>query len=429
MDATNLSPNPPDPINLPKERLGLLVQLSQSFNASLELEVVLQRVMDEIILAMNAERGFVMLKDETGRLRFKTARGMDQQTIDEPRFQVSKGVVEEVARTGVPILTSDALMDPRFSGRESVQGLRLRSIVSAALIAYDRIVGVVYLDNRLQAGIFTQEDLAFLVALSSSAAIAIENARLYQVAVEKGKLEKEMQMARNVQASLLPQEPPQFSGWEFAAKWLPARLVAGDYYDFLQLPNDEMGVLIADVTDKGLAAALFMVFSHSTFRNAVQRSSTPSQALTRANQVICTESTHGLYVTLFYAQINPVLGEVTYVNAGHNPAIYFNAAKDAFQLLPATGMILGVDAAAVYQEFTLAMEPNDFLILYTDGVVDSENPSGELYGMERFESFLWENRTLQVDELQARLVRVLDDFRGSAPMFDDITMVFVRRTK
>ena len=165
---------------LSSDRLALLYRLSHTFNSSLDLDEVLNRVMDEVIAATRAERGFVMLREADEGLVFRVARGMDQETIEDPQFQVSRSVVERVAHEGRAILTSDAQSDDRFSMRQSVMMLGLRSILCVPLQIKDQILGVVYVDNRLQAGIFTQDHRDLLTAIASSAAIAIENARLYQ---------------------------------------------------------------------------------------------------------------------------------------------------------------------------------------------------------------------------------------------------------
>src|SRR5512135_2395893 len=167
----------PSPPSLPAEHLALLARLAQQFNSSLDLNEVLSRVMDEVIAAVHAERGFVMLHDEAGELSFRVARGMDQRTIAHPSFEVSRGVIERVAAEGRPLLSSDAQQDDRFSMRQSVFTLGLRSILCAPLVVRDQITGVIYVDSRLQAGIFTPADLELLTAIASSAAIAIENAR------------------------------------------------------------------------------------------------------------------------------------------------------------------------------------------------------------------------------------------------------------
>jgi GAF domain-containing protein len=175
----------PDLSQPPGNRLALLYQLTQTFNSSLNLDEVLNLVMDEVIKAMHTERGFVMLSESNGKLIFQVARGIDQQLIDQPQFQISRSVVERVAREGVSILTDDAQTDVRFSGRLSIMILGLRSILCAPLKLKDNFLGVIYIDNRLQAGIFNQSDLELLTAIAVNAAVAIENARLFRDAQDK----------------------------------------------------------------------------------------------------------------------------------------------------------------------------------------------------------------------------------------------------
>jgi sigma-B regulation protein RsbU (phosphoserine phosphatase) len=424
----------PDPTQATNDRLALLYHLSQTFNSSLDLDEVLNRVMDEVIAATHAERGFVVLSEvkhpgsEGGEaeLTFRAARGLDQQTIEEPRFQVSRSIVERVARQGKPLLTSDAQADDRFNIRQSVVYLGLRSILCVPLSLKERVIGVIYVDNRLQAGIFTQADLDLLTAIASSAAIAIENARLYQVAVEKGRLERELQMARKVQASLLPAEMPQIPGWEFTAQWRPAREVAGDYYDFIGFPG-ALGLVIADVTDKGLPAALFMVFTRSVVRNSLTRAGSPAQGITHANEVICSESTNGLFVTLVYAWLDPSSGELTYVNAGHNPPLYYRAGGDQLSLLHNTGIPLGVEESSIYTQQTISLEPGDFVLFYTDGVTDAIDAAQQEYGMERLEQAVLDARRLPAGEMLASLEGDIRRFTGPAAPFDDITILLVKR--
>jgi serine phosphatase RsbU (regulator of sigma subunit) len=457
-----------DPLQLSGDRLALLYRLSQTFNSSLDLDEVLNRVMDEVIAITGAERGFVMLRDEPeGDLIFRVARGMDQRVIEDPPFQVSRGVVERVAHEGQPVLTSDAQHDDRFSMRSSVTNLRLRSIlcvpltIKGAQIAHQarrntldheevaditHPFGVIYVDNRLRAGIFTQDDLELLTAIASSAAIALENARLYQVAVEKGRLERELQMAREVQANLLPREIPELAGWAFVARWKPARTVAGDYYDFI--PQDKapqpdgtrgLGVVIADVTDKGMPAALFMALTRSTVRASVNSAPSPAEGIARANRLICADATGGMFVTLFYALLNPRNGDLTYVNAGHNPPLLYRkaAARRETQLgnnhgivrLDRTGIALGVLPDASYEQRTVHLEPGDFLVLYTDGVTDAAaaDVPQTTFGMERLQSLVFEHRRATAAEIMAALESAIDDFTGAdgatAPIDDTAMMV------
>jgi sigma-B regulation protein RsbU (phosphoserine phosphatase) len=420
------------------DRLALLYRVSQTFNSSLDLDTVLNRVMDEVIAITSAERGFVMLRDPSGMLRdhdgnlgFRVARGIDRSMIDHPEFQISRGVVEQVAQEGEPILTSDAQRDERLSMRLSVRGLGLRSILCVPLRSQDQVTGVIYVDNRLQAGIFGRDDLDLLTAVASNAAIAIENARLYQVAVEKGRMERELQMARAVQSSLLPHHTPQMPGWEFEARWQPAREVSGDYYDFIALDGEQLGLVIADVSDKGMPSALFMALTRSTIRATTSQLPSPADGITEANRLICADSAGGMFVTLFYALLDPPSGRLTYVNAGHNPPLLCRAGDhgeaELLDELQPTGMALGVVEDTKFVQRTVHLQPGDFVLLYTDGVTDATGEGLQPYGMDRLRRVILDHQPAPVAGLVAALERSIGDFTGGATQFDDIAILAVKR--
>ena len=412
---------------IPADRFAILYRLSQEFNSSLDLDEVLNRVLDEVIRVTRAERGFVTLREADGELVFRIARGLDSTNIDEPQFQISRSVVEEVARKGQAVLTSNAQQDERFSNRKSVVNLRLRSIICAPLKIKDTVTGVIYLDNRIQTGIFTEQDLELLTAIAASAAIAIENARLYQDAIEKGRMERELQMAYRVQSSLIPDGTPGISGWEFAAHWQPAHEVAGDYYDFIPGENGSMGMVIADVTDKGMPAALFMALTRSIVRACLDEATSAAEALTKANRLICADSTTNMPVTLFYGSLDPESGSLTYVNAGHNPPIHYQASEDQFTKLTRTGMFLGFDEEAPFEQQVRILAPGDFIVFYTDGITDAINPEQQLFGESRFRQILADQRHLSAAEILGAVENAIKEFIGPAAPYDDITLLIAKR--
>jgi serine phosphatase RsbU (regulator of sigma subunit) len=420
---------PAEPANPTNNRLVLLYQLTTAFNSSLDLDEVLNRVMDEVIAAMRAERGFVMLYENEAELVFKVARGLDQKTIEDPQFHVSRSVVRQVASSGQAVLTSDAQSDARFNIRESIVFMGLRSILCVPLLQKGRTIGVLYVDNRLQAGIFTHEDLDLLNAIASSAATAIENARLYQLAVEKGRLEQELQMARRVQLSLLPRSTPQIDGWRFSARWKPKREVSGDYYDFIPLANGRWGVVIADVTDKSMGAALFMAFTRSIVRASIDVASTAASGIQRVNELICNESEEGLYVTLFYTLLDPHTGSITYVNAGHNPGLLLHQGINALQIrrLVGTGIPLGVDDNSAYAQGSAQLSPGDMLLLYTDGVIEAEDGNGRQFGLEGLEKICLDNAHLSTDQIADVILAAIGRYTPTGQPDDDLTLVVIRR--
>ena len=428
----NIASHPPSAYS---DRLALLYRLSQTFNSSLDLDEVLNRVMDEVIAVTKAERGFVMLLGDQKELVFYAARGMERTTIEDPGFQVSRGIVDRVAREGQPMLTSDAQSDSELSLRQSVINLKLRSVLCVPLLVKGKTIGVIYVDNRLQAGIFMQDDLDLLNAIAASAAIAIENARLYQLAVEKGRMEQELQMAYKIQAGLLPESMPELSGWEFAASWKPARQVAGDYYDFIPLEAGKLGLVIADVTDKGMPAALFMAFTRSIIRASLDQNDQPVDAIRQANRLICRELSYGFFVTLFYLQFQPDSSEVTYVSAGHNPQLWY-LEPSGRDLDPETGpvlqlgysgMPLGIEEEAQFEQRRLNCAPGDCLLLFTDGVTDAINDMGERFSLSKLQRFGQENYQAAAQNIIGALENELLDFAGQTPQFDDITIVVAKR--
>ena len=413
--------------DLPAERLSLVYELSQTFNSSLDLEDLLNTLIDEVITATSAERGFVVLREDDDSFDFRAARGMEQETIGDPDLEISRGVVQNVMDDGVGLLTSDAQQDDRFKGRQSVMSLGLRSILCSPMTVKEQTVGAIYVDNRLHAGIFTQEDLDMLNAIASSAAIAIENARLYGESVEMGRMERELSMARRVQTGLIPEEIPELKGWQFAARWIPAGEVAGDFYDFVSLDSGRMGMVVADVTDKGMGAALFMVVTRSMLLASLEGSIFPAEAITKANRLMCKYSTSPLPVTLFYARVTPENSELIYVNAGHNPPYVHRAQTGNLDPLDRTGMVLGLDDSLELQQASVKLESGDAIVMYTDGVPDALNEDEEAFGENRLRSTIRDHGNGSAEEMAAGLEKSLVEFIGDATPFDDITLIVAKR--
>ncbi len=418
-------PEKPTPVS--GSRFELLYQLSQTFNASLDLDEVLDRVMDEVIAAVGAERGFVALKDGQGGLDFRSARGIEHTSIEDPESQISHSVIEEVLQNEEPVLTHDAQSDDRFSDRASVLGLQLRSILCTPLKLKDKILGVIYVDNRIFSGFFTDAELELFSAIASSAAVAIENARLYEIAVEKGRMERELQMAYRVQSSLIAEDLPSFPGWDFAASWQPAREVSGDFYDFIPVDDGGLCLVIADVTDKGMPAALFMSLTRSLVRASLDQAGALAQGIARANALICADSNLSMPVTLFLCRLDGDQ-EITYVNAGHNPTLHYDAAKNQLNKLTRTGMFLGFDEGAEYGQETVALKAGDFLVFYTDGVPDAVNQHQETFGMERFQRVIAENHTAAAADILTSVENAVRDFIGDTALYDDLTLLIAKRT-
>jgi sigma-B regulation protein RsbU (phosphoserine phosphatase) len=234
-------------------------------------------------------------------------------------------------------------------------------------------------------------------------------------------------MAHQVQLDILPEEIPKIPGWSFAVKWLPAREVGGDFYDFIVKDDSDVDLVIADVIDKGMPAALFMAFACTALRAYIDSGFSLKDGITRTNRLMCQESSQGLFVTLFLACLNPKTGESFYVNAGHNPPLHYQYKLDRFTSLHKTGMALGIDAQATYEERALQLHPGDFILFYTDGVIEALNAGGQDFGMKHLQQVIFDHRYASADEIMISLATTVEEFIAPASPSDDITIMVVKR--
>jgi sigma-B regulation protein RsbU (phosphoserine phosphatase) len=258
-------------------------------------------------------------------------------------------------------------------------------------------------------------------------------AQVVQLAVEQERMAYELQIAREVQSSFLPKECPHVQGWDFAAHWRPARQVAGDYYDFVSRAGangdeDKLGLVIADVADKGVPAALFMVLTRSTLRATMDRASSPVEGISHTNRLLCVDASAGMFVTLFYALLAPDTGEMTYVNAGHRPALICRASSQEFVELLPTGMALGVVPDASFAQESVHLDHDDVLVFYTDGVPEATDEHEQMFGVERFMRTILDHHDATADEIASAVIQAVDKFVGSEEPFDDIAVVVIKRS-
>ena len=245
---------------------------------------------------------------------------------------------------------------------------------------------------------------------------------------EYEKVSKEIAIARKVQATFLPPSVPEIPGWQIAVTLEPAREMSGDFYDFIPLPNGRIGLVIADVADKGMGSALYMALSRTLIRTfAPDFDTEPEQALCAANRRVLTDSSSDLFVTVFYAILDPATGILTYCNAGHNPPYLYAGNGDGMQQLTRTAIPLGILEEPDWEQGRVQMEPGDLLVLYTDGVTEAEDEEDQFFGEARLQAVAKANLGRSVDIIESKMVTAVLDFVGDAPQFDDITLMLLAR--
>jgi serine phosphatase RsbU (regulator of sigma subunit) len=278
-------------------------------------------------------------------------------------------------------------------------------------------------------------------SLAAQIGSALHGARVYAQTLAHERVEQELTLAWRIQESFLPDRLPDIPGWQLAATLEPARETSGDFYDLFLLPNGQLGILIADVADKGMASALYMALSRTLIRTyAAEYDTQPELVLAAANRRILMDTRADLFVTVFYGVLDPATGTLVYCNAGHNPPYLFGAQnRDAVRSLRRTGMALGVLEEAVWEQQAAQISPGETLVLYTDGITDAQNRQGEFFGEERLLNVVRANAGTptnqsslaeqgpQAQVIEQAIKTEIHGYVGDAPQYDDITLIVVVR--
>lgn len=406
-------------------QLQLMHDVNLDLTSTLDLDRVLLKILERVTQTIGSTTASILLL-EGQELVFQYSIGDKADQIKPFRVPLGVGISGIVGQTRQASYSNDVPNDPRYYRTvDAGVGYHTQSLMAAPLVVNDRLIGVISATNK--EGGFSEADLELIDAIGAAAGIALENARLYSLAVEQGRLERELQMAREVQMHLIPTETPQVPGWQFAALYKPAREVSGDLYDFIPLDDNRIVALIADVSDKGMPAALFMSLSRSVLRASAAADLSPAQSITRANRLISADANDGMFVTAFYALLDLEEGKIQYVNAGHNPPLLLRSSTSEIVELRRTGIALGVDDSSVYQEGIEEFHEGDSIVMYTDGVTDAENGTGDEFGEARLRGLLATNSHLSPQSFVNALDRHLCDFMNGAAQFDDITVVVAKR--
>ncbi len=300
------------------------------------------------------------------------------------------------------------------------QGVKL----AAPLISQGELIGVLNLGRRLSEQEYTTDDRRLISTLATQAAPALRVAQLARQqqieARQRERIEQELRVARVIQQTLLPKELPDLPGWRFSAFWQPARTVSGDFYDFITFPDGTIGLIVGDVTDKGVPAALMMATTRSVLRTVAERLVSPGQVLERANDLLCPDMPKNMFATCLYAVLDPASGRLCYANAGHN--LPYQRTRHEVVELRATGMPLGLMPGMMYDEKEAILKPGDCVIVYSDGLVEAHDEEGEIFGFPRLRELFRASRTgAATIEF---LLEQLAEFTGSSwEQEDDVTFV------
>ncbi len=407
--------------------LSVLNQAASALIAFKPLDELLELIMSLVFDAIPAERGFLMLLDKKSEQLVprvvwnRATRGPSNESI-----QVSRSITRRVMEEKASILISNAQMDDRFRGQESIILQGVLSAMCAPLWDENNVIGLVYVDSRRSALGFTNENLKVLTSLANVAAIKIENTRLLESVMEKQRIEKELALAGEIQRSLLPESPPRLPGYQITGFNSPSRWVGGDYYDFIPLPNGRWGIAIGDVSGKGISASLLMASLRASLISLAELQLPIGETLSRLNHFLCKSSTSSNFVTFFYGELDLEQHSFRYCNAGHNPPLLFKDAENPPLPLSRGGMVLGLIMNQAYQEAEIQLEPGDLLVLYTDGISEATDHNDEEFGVDRLVTSVQESIGPELEDTHSHLIQKVLQFQGDRPQADDMTLVMIR---
>lgn len=412
-------------------KLKALLEIGQNLSRALGLSDVLPKVLDSLFtIFLQADRGFIVLEDPaTKRLVPKAVRHRRENVTE--RIRISRTIIKEVMAGKEAVLSADAATDSRFDMSESIVDFHIHSMMCAPLIGSEgRVLGVIQIDTVDPRHRFGGEDLEVLAAIASQAAIAVENAQLHEVALQESIFERDLALAHKVQQGFLPAVRPQVEGYEFYDFYEPANQVGGDYYDYVPIPGGRLAVAVADVSGKGISAALLMAKLSADARYCLVSEPTPAAAVSRLNRAFCESRWEDRFVTLVLAVLDPLRHEVTIVTAGHMAPLrrFADGRVEPVALEHSGGLPLGIEADIQYGQLPITLSPGDALLLYSDGVTDAMNAAGEFYGLKRLQDQLG-SPAESVMALGGRVLDHVQGFVGSHPQSDDMCVTcFGRRS-
>jgi len=401
------------------QELNTLFEISRELNATLDIQKILNVLSFAVMGELLINRCLVVLLDDY-QLKVRLIRGVDASVSEiEKRLQNST-CIKNLSKHPVLELTS---LDCQENGLDFLKQLGLEYCV--AMSAQDAFKGFLGIGKKVTGEKLSETELGFLETLANDAVGAIENAQMVEQMLEKQRMEEELKIARDIQKRLLPEYCPHYDRVEIAARNYSCTEVGGDYYDCLPLDASRLGIAIADVSGKSTPAALLMSNLQASLRALASDGKSVQEIVKKINDLIYQNTTSDKFITFFYGELLVRESSFTYANAGHNPPILFHQ-DGSYQFLKEGGIILGMMPHVAYEEATILLQPNDVLVLYTDGITETQNQEEEEFGEEGLIQKIYENLSLSAEEISEKILEAVKTFSNGADQTDDMTLLIVK---
>lgn len=402
--------------------VNLLYHIGETIGSCLETDEIPQLVLGELHHIIQADVGVVILTEESRENARQVAASFGDEQYVQVLREICNEAIERATATGQPTIVDQSCLPQPVDKK-------IGAILCAPVKTPEHNFGSLVLGRLIEQPEFTAGDGKLTMVLAHQAAISLEAARLHLAEIRRQRLEEELAIGRQIQLSLLPQHCPTVPGWEFTAVYRPARHVGGDLYDFVELPDapGQLGLVIADVTGKGIPAALFMAFSRTVIRHEAMNGHGPATILQHTNYLITQDIHSRLFLSAFCAVLDTGSGRLVYANGGHNWPLWLRAASGEVHWLDAPGFLLGVIQEVKLEEHVIDINPGDTLIFYTDGVTEARDPHGGLFTDERLTAVVQANVNASTQQLQDAILAAVEEFTDGAPLPDDLTLFVIKR--
>lgn len=409
------------------DKLRLLLDITKTISQSLDLEEVLNLVMDTLgsLLPYDAAGIYLMEHSDDGQdpyiFKSKVFRGYEISfELIEPRLKLGEGFIGRVAESGKPIISPDVSKDPRYFAARK----RTRSEMIAPIISNDKVIGVFDLESDVL-NAYSEDDLAVLQLLTSQVAIIIEKARLHEQLVEQKRIQAQLEIARQVQLELLPDHDPNLQNFDISAYIFPTEEVSGDYYDWVRIFDDQIGITVADAVGKGIPAALLMAFLRASIRAGVQTGYASHILLSKINNLLWDSVEDNVFVTAIYGILDSTNRSFVFSNAGHNPPLLIKPDGE-YRYVEYGDRPLGMFNDARYHQHFIRFEPGQTMVIYTDGITEAANANGEEFGTERLAHRVLDGIHLPAKKLIDHVRKGVADFTERKFLDDDGTLFVVK---
>ncbi|MEI2612601.1 MAG: SpoIIE family protein phosphatase [Candidatus Promineifilaceae bacterium] len=404
-----------------------LLRVAETVNSLIELNEILDTIVRFVPMLVGVQSCLILIWDEEKEMFHcgpsygisEMGRGIiEAQAIEWGEFL---GVYPQEENTLTPGAAYYTIRLPKWlcdiMGNATAETFLLN--------ARNDMIGAMLIGPTSNGRPLTGRRLQILAGIAHQAATAVMNDQLYRESAERSRLEKEIDVARRIQSSLMPESRPAIPLLDVSSHWQATRLVSGDFYDFIPLADERWGIVIADVADKGFGAALFMALSRTIIRTVAFSRTDPVETLLRANEIICNDSRSDLFVTIFYAIWDPHTQTLTYANGGHNPPVLLRA-DGRISLMKGSGMALGVIEPIMIDRQEIRLQPQDTIVFYTDGVTEAINEAYDEFGVERLKYVAAANQSRSTDTILNAIIQAVSDHAGETAQFDDITLVVLK---